>query len=152
VAFQEALDPGFTDYSKQVVANAKTLAEGLMDRGLKLVSDGTDNHLLLTDLRPSHPDLSGKDAEHRLEDAGITVNKNTVPGETRSPFETSGLRIGTAALTSRGMKEEEMTQIAAWIVRVVDAPADDSLVREVRGEVQELCDSFPLYEDFGSPV
>jgi glycine hydroxymethyltransferase len=152
VAFQEALDPSFTEYSKQVVANAKALADGLMGLGLKLVSDGTDNHLLLADLRPSHPDLSGKDAEHRLEEAGITVNKNTVPGETRSPFVTSGLRIGTAALTTRGMKEEAMSQIAIWIGRVLDAPADDVLVRKVRGEVQELCDTYPLYEEFGALV
>ncbi len=152
VAFKEALDPGFTDYSKQVVANAKAMAEGLMDRGLKLVSDGTDNHLLLADLRPSHPELSGKDAEHSLEEAGVTVNKNTVPGESRSPFVTSGLRIGTAALTTRGMKEEEMRQIADWIIRVLDAPEDGSLVRRVRGEVRELCDAFPLYEEFGTLV
>ncbi|MGD2120337.1 MAG: serine hydroxymethyltransferase [Gemmatimonadota bacterium] len=150
VAFQEALDPSFTEYSKQVVANAKALAEGLMGRGLKLVSDGTDNHLLLVDLRPSHADLSGKDAERRLEEAGITVNKNTVPGETRSPFVTSGLRIGTAALTTRGMKEEDMSRIATWIGRVLDAPEDESLVGKVRGEVQDLCDAFPLYEEFGS--
>ncbi len=120
VAFKEALDPGFADYTRQIVANAQALAEGLMSRGLKLVSDGTDNHLLLVDLRPSHPDLSGKEAEHALEAAGITVNKNTVPGETRSPFVTSGLRIGTPALTSRGMTEEHMAQIADWIVRVLD--------------------------------
>jgi glycine hydroxymethyltransferase len=150
VAFHEALDPSFTDYSKQVVANAQAMANGLMGKGLKLVSDGTDNHLLLADLRPSHPDLSGKDAEHGLEEAGITVNKNTVPGETRSPFVTSGLRIGTAALTTRGMKEAEMKAIADWIMRVLDAPSNDSLIQEVRGEVNELCDSFPLYEEFGS--
>jgi len=125
---------------------------GLMAMGLKLVSDGTDNHLLLVDLRPSHPDLSGKDAEHRLEEAGITVNKNTVPGETRSPFVTSGLRIGTAALTTRGMKREEMVRIAGWISRVLAAPTDDSLVGMVRGEVRELCDAFPLYEEFGALI
>ncbi len=93
-----------------------------MSRGLKLVSDGTDNHLLLADLRPSHPDLSGKDAEHALEEAGITVNKNTIPGETRSPFVTSGLRIGTPALTTRGMTEGNMEQIAAWIVEFWTIP------------------------------
>ena len=106
VAFQEALEPEFHGLYPAGRGQRRGLAEGLMDRGMKLVSDGTDNHLLLADLRPSHPDLSGKEAEHALEEAGITVNKNTVPGETRSPFVTSGLRIGTPALTTRGMNEE----------------------------------------------
>ncbi|NNM04829.1 MAG: serine hydroxymethyltransferase [Gemmatimonadetes bacterium] len=152
VAFHEALRPEFTSYTQQVVANAVALAEGLMERGLKLVSDGTDNHLLLIDLRPSHPDLSGKEAEHALEAAGITVNKNTVPGETRSPFVTSGLRIGTPALTSRGMAESEMARIAAWIVRILDSPTDTNLIQAVRGEVAELCEAYPLYEDFAALV
>jgi glycine hydroxymethyltransferase len=152
VAFHEALQPGFHDYTKQVVSNARALAEGLMSRGLKLVSDGTDNHLLLTDLRPSHPDLTGKEAEHALEVAGITVNKNTVPGETRSPFVTSGLRIGTPALTSRGMAEPEMAKIAEWILRILDGPADENLIRTVRGEVTELCSAYPLYEEYGAVV
>ncbi len=150
VAFQEALEPGFHDYTRQIVDNAQTLAEGLMGRGLKLVSDGTDNHLLLMDLRPSHPDLSGKEAEHALEEAGLTVNKNTVPGETRSPFVTSGLRLGTPALTTRGMAEGNMEQIAAWTVRVLDNPSDEDPIRAVRGEVTELCQAFPLYEEFGA--
>ncbi len=148
VAFREALEPEFRDYSRQVVANARALADGLMSRGLKLVSDGTDNHLLLVDLRPSHPELSGKDAEHALEEAGITVNKNTVPGETRSPFVTSGLRIGTPALTTRGMAVGEMERIAAWIVRALDHPGDQDGLRALRSEVTELCAGFPLYEDF----
>ena len=148
VAFKEALDPGFHGYTRQIVDNAQALAEGLMGRGLKLVSDGTDNHLLLMDLRPSHPDLPGKEAEHALEEAGITVNKNTVPGETRSPFVTSGLRIGTPALTTRGMTEGTMEQIAAWIVRILNDPSDEELIRAVRGEVTELCQAFPLYEEF----
>jgi len=148
VAFQEALDPGFRQYTEQVVENARVMASGLMDRGLKLVSDGTDNHLMLVDLRPSHPDLPGKEAEHALEAAGITVNKNTVPGETRSPFVTSGLRIGTPALTTRGMGTGEMEQIAVWIVRVLDDPTNEGLIETVRGEVTELCKSFPLYEEF----
>jgi glycine hydroxymethyltransferase len=147
VAFHEALKPNFRTYTEEVVANAQALAEGLMSRGLKLVSDGTDNHLLLVDLRPSHPDLPGKDAEHALEAAGITVNKNTVPGETRSPFVTSGLRIGTAALTSRGMGQAEMERIAEWIVRILDGFGDDGIVTEIRGQVTEMCDGFPLYED-----
>jgi glycine hydroxymethyltransferase len=152
VAFYEALQPNFLGYTKQVVANAQALAAGLMEKGLKLVSDGTDNHLLLVDLRPSHPDLSGKDAEHGLEAAGITVNKNTVPGETRSPFVTSGLRIGTPALTTRGMTEEHMGQIANWIVRVLDEPGDEGLERAVRAEVTGLCEAFPLYEELGVHV
>ncbi|MGD8361056.1 MAG: serine hydroxymethyltransferase [Gemmatimonadota bacterium] len=147
VAFHEALKPDFRIYTQQVVENARTLAEGLMGSGLKLVSDGTDNHLMLVDLRASHPDLSGKDAEHALESAGITVNKNTVPGETRSPFVTSGLRIGTPALTTRGLGAGEMGQIARWIVRVLDDPGNESLIRTTREEVRELCESFPLYEE-----
>jgi glycine hydroxymethyltransferase len=147
VAFQEALDPGFRAYTEQVVSNAQTLASELMGAGLKLVSDGTDNHLLLVDLRPSHPDLSGKDAEHALEAAGVTVNKNTVPGETRSPFVTSGLRIGTPALTTRGMRESEMEQIARWIITVLDDPASEDVIGTVRSQVTELCGAFPLYED-----
>jgi glycine hydroxymethyltransferase len=123
-----------------------------MNRGLKLVSDGTDNHLLLVDLRPSHPELPGKEAEHALEAAGITVNKNTVPGETRSPFVTSGLRIGTPALTSRGMGREEMEQIASWMVQVLDDPGNEALGARVRGEVGELCAAYPLYEEFTALV
>jgi glycine hydroxymethyltransferase len=147
VAFQEALQPSFKGYTEQIVANARAMAGELMDRGLKLVSDGTDNHLMLVDLRPSHPDLSGKDAEHALEAAGITVNKNTVPGETRSPFVTSGLRIGTAALTTRGMKEPVMEQIAGWMIEVLDDPSNDELIRRVRDGVTDLCSQFPLYGD-----
>jgi glycine hydroxymethyltransferase len=145
VAFLEALRPEFTDYSGQVIANARALAEGLSERGLNLVSGGTDNHLLLVDLRASHGELTGKDAEAALEASGITVNKNTVPGETRSPFVTSGLRIGTPALTSRGMKEGEMARIAAWTSRILDAPTDQDRIDGVRGEVSELCSAFPLY-------
>ena len=111
------------------------------------MSGGTDTHLVLVDLRPSHEELTGKDAERALEDAGITVNKNTVPGESRSPFVTSGLRIGTPALTSRGMKEAEMRTIAEWIARVLDSPADEGVIAAVRGEVLDLCGSFPLYAE-----
>jgi len=145
VAFGEALKPSFTEYSGQVVANARALCAGLLERGFHLVSGGTDNHLLLVDLRPSHGDLTGKDAEEALEAAGMTVNKNTVPGETRSPFVTSGLRIGTPALTSRGMKEAEMERIAGWIGHILEAPADQGRVATVLGEVKELCGAFPLY-------
>ena len=145
VSLLEALRPDFTEYSAQVIANAQALGEGLSTRGFNLVSGGTDNHLMLVDLRPSHEDLTGKEAEAALEAAGITVNKNTVPGETRSPFVTSGLRIGTPALTTRGMKEAEMERIAAWIARVLETPADEARISAVRGEVKELCDGFPLY-------
>jgi glycine hydroxymethyltransferase len=147
VALLEALKPEFRDYSAQVIANARALGEGLAEAGFHLVSGGTDNHLMLVDLRPSHEDLSGKDAEAALEAAGITVNKNTVPGETRSPFVTSGLRIGTPALTSRGMGEDEMRRISGWISRVVQAPEDASVIGAVRSEVRELCRAFPLYSD-----
>jgi len=148
VALMEALRPEFKDYSAQVLANAKALSGRLAELGFHLVSGGTDNHLMLVDLRLSHPDLPGKDAEGVLEAAGITVNKNTVPGETRSPFVTSGLRIGTPALTTRGMKEPEMERIAAWIARVLAAPRDETLVAGVRGEVSELSAAFPLYRDY----
>ena len=147
VAFREALQPDFAIYSGQVIANARALCERLVERGLGLVSGGTDNHLLLVDLRPSHPDLAGKDAEQALEAAGITVNKNTVPGETRSPFVTSGLRIGTPALTTRGMQEGEMRQIADWIFEVLEAPGDQDRILGVRAEVRELCATFPLYSE-----
>jgi glycine hydroxymethyltransferase len=147
VAFGEALQPDFRSYARQIVRNAAALAEALVEHGFSLVSGGTDNHLMLVDLRPSHPELSGKDAEAALEHAGMTVNKNTVPGETRSPFVTSGLRIGTPALTSRGMREGEMRRIGGWIREVLSAPADEALRRRVRGEVEELCGGFPLYEE-----
>lgn len=150
VAFLEALRPEFHSYQEQVVANAQALAQGLMERGLHVVSGGTDNHLMLVDLRPSHPDLTGKEAEHALEAAGITMNKNTVPGETRSPFVTSGLRIGTPAVTSRGLQEPEMHRIAAWMVEVLAAPNDEGLRFRVRGEVAELCESFALYPELAA--
>ena len=145
VAFLEALQPDFTAYSGQVIANARALGERLVEHGFRLVSGGTDNHLVLIDLRGSHEDLTGKDAEHALEAAGMTVNKNTVPGETRSPFVTSGLRIGTPALTSRGMQESEMRRIADWIAHVLEAPTDEARGAAVRAETRELCGEFPLY-------
>ena len=123
-----------------------------MERGFHLVSGGTDNHLLLVDLRPSHGELTGKDAEAALERAGMTVNKNTVPGETRSPFVTSGLRIGTPAVTTRGMAEGEMSMVAGWIGEVLEAPADEARIRRVRGQVQELCGAFPLYAEMAAAV
>jgi glycine hydroxymethyltransferase len=150
VAFREALEPDFGTYAGQVIANARALGEGLVEHGFGLVSGGTDNHLLLVDLRRSHPDLSGKDAEHALESAGITVNKNTVPREDRSPFVTSGLRIGTPALTSRGMKEAEMVRIAGWIAHVLEAPTDADRTDAVAREVREMCGAFPLFHELVS--
>ncbi len=147
VALREALEPDFRSYSRQIVANARALGERLDEHGFSLVSGGTDTHLLLVDLRDSHEELTGKVAENALEEAGITVNKNTVPGETRSPFVTSGLRIGTPALTTRGMKEEEMRRIGDWIARVIERPDDEERRAKVRAEVEELCASFPLYPE-----
>jgi len=150
VAFLEALQPSFKEYSGQVISNAQALGSRLTEHGFQLVSGGTDNHLILVDLRASHDDLTGKDAENALEAAGITVNKNTVPGETRSPFVTSGLRIGTPALTSRGMQEAEMHRIADWIAQVLGDVADEAGIAAVRGEVRELCASFPLYTELAT--
>ena len=147
VAMREALKPEFRDYSAQVIANAKALGSDLKGLGLHLVSGGTDTHLILIDLRDSHEDLTGKDAEAALEASGVTVNKNTVPGETRSPFVTSGLRIGTPALTSRGMKEPEMKRIAGWISQVLESPSNESRILRIRGEVLEFCEEFPLYKE-----
>ncbi len=145
VAFHEALQPDFAEYSAQVIRNAAVLAEALTERGFTLVSGGTDNHLLLVDLRSKG--ITGKVAERALEHAGITVNKNTVPGETESPFVTSGVRIGTPALTTRGLKEAEMGVIAAFIDRAVTAADDDAQLATIRQEVRELCGRFPLYQE-----
>ena len=150
VALKEAQSPEFRIYANQIVTNARALADGLIERGLQLVSGGTDNNLVLVDLRLSHGDLTGKDAEAALERAGITVNKNTVPGETRSPFVTSGLRIGTPALTTRGMGSADMLAIAGWIAEVLEAPTDEAHIRSVRGRVEELCEAFPLYPELAA--
>jgi glycine hydroxymethyltransferase len=143
VALGEALGDGFKGWARQVVRNAAVLAEVLAERGVALVSGGTDNHLVLVDLRRG--DLTGKDAEHALERAGITVNKNTVPGEQRSPFVTSGVRIGTPALTSRGFREEEIRRVAHWIADVLHDPNGDERAARIRAEVKELCGRFPIY-------
>ena len=143
VAFKEALSNEFVSYQKQVIANAKYLAQFLSTNGIKIVSGGTDTHLVLVDLRPQ--DITGKDAEAALEKAGITVNKNTVPFETRSPFVTSGVRIGTPALTTRGMKEQEMEQIGEMIIQTLDKIEDDNFHKETRKKVRDLCDEFPLH-------
>ena len=142
VAFKEAQDPGYRLYQRQVIANAKTLAEGLLAQGIFVVSGGTDNHLLLVDLRKSHPELTGQEAERSLEEAGITVNKNTVPGESRSPFVTSGLRIGTPAVTTRGLREKEMKYLTDWIVAVLRNPSDRIHLAQIRSEVEGLCGEF----------
>ncbi|MBD3276375.1 MAG: serine hydroxymethyltransferase, partial [Candidatus Marinimicrobia bacterium] len=144
VAFGEALQPSFTEYSKKIIANAKALGEALTGYGYKLVSDGTDVHLLLIDL--TETGITGKNAETSLEEAGITVNKNMVPFDKRSPFVTSGIRIGTAALTTRGFGSDEMAQIAELIHSVLNKIDDHSHKSSVRGEVKKLCDQFPLYE------
>ncbi|NIC00855.1 serine hydroxymethyltransferase [Halobacterium sp. R2-5] len=144
--FGEALTDEFDEYAEQVVANAKALGEVFTDRGMSLVSDGTDKHLLLVDLRESHPDITGKDAEERLESVGITVNKNTVPGESRSPFVTSGIRVGTPALTTRGFTESEMETVGQHIADLLDNPDDDELAADVAADVDKLCAEYPIYE------
>jgi len=147
VAFKEALSETFKVYQQNVVNNAKTLAECLMKEGINLVSGGTDNHMILMDLR--NLDITGKDAETILGRAGITVNKNSIPFEERNPFVTSGIRIGTPAVTTRGMKEPEMEIIAAMIVKILKNSTDDNLVENTKKRVRELCDGFPLYNDYG---
>jgi len=144
VAFGEVLAPTFAEYARNIVANARSLAAALQARGFDLVSGGTDTHLVLVDLR-NHADLTGRIAEEALGHAGITVNKNTIPGETRSPFVTSGIRIGTAALTTRGMGVGEMAGIGAWMADVLESPSDVSVMERVGGEVRRLCAQFPLY-------
>src|ERR1700730_11697892 len=143
VAFREALDPSFKTYCQQIVANARALAKSLVAKDYQLVSGGTDNHLMLVDLR--NKGLTGKVAENVLNAAGITVNKNTVPKETQSPFVTSGIRIGTPAVTTRGMGVAEMQQIAGLISDVLSAPADESVRQQVNRRVRALAASFPLY-------
>lgn len=143
VAFGEALKPDFKQYSQQVIKNAQALAEEMLSLGFKLVTGGTDNHLILVDL--SDREITGKLAEASLDEAGITVNKNTVPNEKRSPFVTSGVRIGTPALTTRGMGTSEMKQIARWISQVLNHPEDGALKAKVHAEVKQLCLQFPIY-------
>jgi glycine hydroxymethyltransferase len=145
VAFREAADPSFKEYAHQIVANARALADALGGHGFRLVSGGTDNHLMLIDLRPFDEDLTGKDAQIALDAAGITLNKNTVPDDPRSPFVTSGLRIGTPSVTTQGMTESEMGTVAGLIARVLRNPSDESSLSAVRGEVAELCSRFTPY-------
>jgi len=147
VAFREATDPSFAAYARQIVANARALAEALSGHGFRLVSGGTDNHLLLVDLRTFDEDLTGAEAQTVLDRAGITLNKNTVPDDPRSPFVTSGVRIGTPSTTTQGMAEPEMERIAELIVRTLKGRDDDSVVDAVRADVAELCSRFTPYGD-----
>lgn len=146
VAFGEALTPEFKTYQKQIVTNAKALADALMATGLKLVTGGTDNHLMLVDLTSfADGSVTGKDAEAWLDLAGITVNKNTIPNEKRSPFITSGIRIGTPAVTTRGLGTSEMKQIARWFAETLETRGDSARLAKIRSQVKELCIGFPLY-------
>ena len=145
VAFGEALQPEFKDYQKQVKKNAAVLAQALMDRGFKIVSDGTDNHSMLVDLRTKYPELTGKVAEKALVAADITVNKNMVPYDTRSAFQTSGIRLGTPAITTRGAKEDLMLEIAEMIEKVLNAPEDEQVIAAVRTHVNDLMKNYPLF-------
>ncbi len=143
VAFGEALRPAFKSYQQRVITNAAVLAKFLMDAGYDLVSGGTDNHLMLVDL--TNKDITGKDAEHALDLAGITVNKNTVPFETRSPFVTSGVRLGTAALTTRGMQEDDMRTVGAFIVEAIEKREDAAALEKISKNVEDFARQFPLF-------
>jgi glycine hydroxymethyltransferase len=145
VAFHEAAQPEFVAYAKQIVKNASALAKALVAEGFRLVSGGTDNHLMLIDLRPWNADLTGKVAQEALDKAGITLNKNQVPGDERSPFATSGVRLGTPSTTTAGMREPEMEQIALFIARVLRDPTDEGELAAVREEVATLCSKFTPY-------
>ena len=145
VAFGEALQPEFKEYQKQVQKNAAVLAKALMERGFKIVSDGTDNHSMLVDLRTKYPELTGKVAEKALVAADITVNKNMVPYDTRSAFQTSGIRLGTPAITTRGAKEDLMLEIAEMIEKVLNAPEDEQIITSVRAHVNDLMKAYPIF-------
>lgn len=144
VAFNEALQPGFKEYTQQVIDNAATLGETLKKEGATLVSGGTDNHIVLVDLRPW--DLTGKEAEKLLEEAGITVNKNTIPFDPKSPFVTSGIRMGTAALTTRGMKQDEMVKIGEVIAAVLKSKGDEAVLEKAKETTGTICNAFPLFQ------
>jgi glycine hydroxymethyltransferase len=142
ICFGEALRPEFKDYAKQIIANAKALAEVLMAGGVRLVSGGTDNHLMLCDVTPLG--LTGKTAEAALGKAGITVNKNMIPYDPRKPLDPSGIRVGTPALTTRGMGVTEMKQVGAWMLDALREHEDDAALVKIHGDVKELCKSFPV--------
>jgi len=145
VAFHEALQPSFTAYAHQIVANAAALAAAMANEGFRLVSGGTDTHMMVVDLRPFDADLTGKEAQLVLDEAGITLNKNNIPNDPRSPFVTSGVRIGTPSVTTQGMTEAEMPVIASLIARTLRGRGDSSVVAAVRAEVAALCARFPVY-------
>ena len=145
VAFGEALQPEFKHYQQQVQLNAAVMAKAFMDKGYKIISDGTDNHSMLVDLRPKFPELTGKVAEKALVAADITTNKNMVPFDSRSPFQTSGLRFGTPAITTRGLKEQEMSLIVDFIDRVLSAPDNELIIANVRSEVNAMMAKYPLF-------
>ena len=142
ICFREAMEPSFKTYARQIVANAKALAETLMQGGIRLASGGTDNHLMLCDM--TSVGLTGKIAEESLDKAAITVNKNMIPFDQRKPLDPSGIRIGTAALTTRGMREDEMKRVGKWILEVLRAPSDDKTLQRVRGEIGEFTKSYPV--------
>ncbi|MDG2366378.1 MAG: serine hydroxymethyltransferase, partial [Candidatus Marinimicrobia bacterium] len=145
IAFNEALQPDFKVYAQQVIDNAKTMSEALLSKDYKLISGGTDTHVVLIDL--SNKNVTGKVAEQSLEKAGITVNKNMVPFDKRSPFVTSGVRIGSPAITTRGMKQDEMVKIIDFIDEIITNIENESVIDKVKTEVQSLCSSFPLYSE-----
>jgi glycine hydroxymethyltransferase len=145
VAFHEAAQPEFREYAQRIVTNAQALAKGLAEAGFRLVSGGTDNHLMLVDLRPFDADCTGKTAQEVLDRAGITLNKNTIPDDPRSPFVTSGVRIGTPSVTTQGMGAPEMTEIAGLIARTLRNRDDEAVLDDVRGQVENLCGKFPPY-------
>ena len=144
VCFLEALKPEFKRYQQQILANSKALCNAMRERNFRIVSNATDNHLFLVDLRPTHPEISGQDVQVALESANITLNKNTVPNETRSPFQGSGIRMGTPAVTTRGMGEKEMLQIADFIATILQNISDETAIIHVKQRVLELCTEFPL--------
>ena len=146
VAFREALEPAFAQYAAQVVANAKVLAAAIADKGFRIISGGTDTHVVLIDVFGAGTGMLGSEAEHALGEAGITVNKNAIPYDSNPPLKPSGIRIGTPALTTRGMKEAEMLTVAAWIVRALEHRSDPAVLGQIRHQVAELADQFPLYD------
>jgi glycine hydroxymethyltransferase len=145
IAFREAMHPSFTTYAHQIVANASALAEALAGEGFRLVSGGTDNHLMVVDLTPFDGELTGKEAQSVLDVAGITLNKNTIPNDPRSPFVTSGVRIGTPSVTTQGMREPEMAEIANLIATALRGRTSEAALADVRAQVGALCARFPVY-------
>ena len=149
VAFQEAAQPGFREYAAGIVRNAQALAGGLGGEGFRIVSGGTDNHLMLVDLRPFG--VTGKQAQESLDRAGITVNKNAIPNDPEKPFVTSGLRLGTAAVTTTGMREPEMSEIASLITTVLRKPDDEAVLTDVRDAAARLCSKYTPYPELARP-